>query len=142
MIRTGLILKSVPRAAAAGVMRPPFFRYFKVSTVIKITESAAVSSRRFLICAPSIPIAANICASFTDWYWVTEIRRLSTTNTFPSYSSSPANIIAVEQEPESPEDIGIWTIWSYSFNSLSHIFMMLSGVGWEVEISELSFNFR
>ena len=29
-----------------------------------------------------------------------------------------------------------------SFNSLSHIFMMLSGVGWEVEISELSFNFR
>ena len=29
--RTGLILSTSPKSAAAGVIRPPFFRYFKVS---------------------------------------------------------------------------------------------------------------
>ena len=32
--RTGLILIRVPIAAAAGVIRPPFFRYFRVSSMI------------------------------------------------------------------------------------------------------------
>ena len=84
MMSTGLIFKRVPRAAAAGVIRPPFFKYLSVSTVIKITESPFVSSRRSLILAPSAPWAASISASFTDWYWVTETLWLSTTNTFPS----------------------------------------------------------
>ena len=34
MRSTGLRLSTVPMAAAAGVQRPPFFRYLRVSTVI------------------------------------------------------------------------------------------------------------
>ena len=34
IVRTGFKRRSVPSAAAAGVILPPFFRYFNVSTVI------------------------------------------------------------------------------------------------------------
>ena len=34
MRSTGFRFSTVPMAAAAGVRRPPFFRYFRVSTVI------------------------------------------------------------------------------------------------------------
>ena len=33
IVRTGFKRRSVPSAAAAGVILPPFFRYFNVSTV-------------------------------------------------------------------------------------------------------------
>ena len=34
MRSTGLMPSTVPMAAAAGVQRPPFFKYFRVSTVM------------------------------------------------------------------------------------------------------------
>ena len=33
-LRAGFSFNSVPKAAAAGVILPPFFRYFKVSSII------------------------------------------------------------------------------------------------------------
>ena len=50
-----------------------------------------------------------------------------------------ANMIAVSHEPLNPLDMGMCTIWSYSVNSSSHSFSMLSGDGCEVTISAPSF---
>ena len=63
--RIGLMLRSVPIAAAAGVTRPPFFKYFKVSTAMNIPFSDFVFSKYILISSADLPSAIKWLASIT-----------------------------------------------------------------------------